>query len=1050
MKKIFAVTYLACFLPLGLNAQTAAKIFGVVHDQDGQAVAAASVDATGQKSAEKRKVTTSGNGEFTLSELPPDTYQITATCGTCNDASSVVEVGAGQSRNVQLEVNTKSSSDVISVDTHATTLDASSATLGINVTGTEIASLPVNGRNIAPLALTAPLVTNAGGANYSDLRFDGQSLEQSRYTVDGVDASSVVKAAPGFVPAPGFDFRLRTSVETVDEFRVDSAGYSSEDGGVTGAQIKLVSRAAGQAWHGSLFEYFRNDKLQARNFFDGANPTELRMNQFGGNAGGQVVKDKVFAFGSFEQLKQRAGLDLFESVPSADARARAAADVLPVLQILPAGFSATGDPDVDQSERRAVASQDETNLNARVDYLINAKQRLFVRYSRSSGTLLSPDNTTSARNISAQSAPDQSVVHWTDQVSTNIMDSLTLGVNRAPTRVSVLAAGTLGEARIGIGNAVFGGMDSPGGLTQLSSGDYGSGADYHGRTYSLQDGVTWLKGPHSISIGGEVRLVRVPFSTQGGTLYLFGGLDSFLSDQDVAVTYVADMPARTAEQEQYGWYAHDDWRISPQMLITFGLRYDYFSATREAQNRAELLNLNTFQVTPANGGFYAASKNGFEPRVAMTWSPKRLKGDTVFRIGAGIYDGTNAFLDTVWPIENSASRFLVDGVTYPQTSASLLGSGALQAMPRALDSSSFGRPQQNYVYTASVQQALPHQFVGQIAYLGSQSRHLAEEGVANLSYGIDPLTGGNLRPFTAFTPTDYLTNGGNSSYNALQLGLNRHLVDNLTLSTSYTWSRSIGDTQGAGDELAPQNPTCFECERADNNFDVRQSFNMTAVYGLPFGKNFRHLSKGWLSQALGGWTIAGAWNARTGLPVDVTIQRSNELFYSAQTGQYYSPYSDAIPANAVAMVNTPYGGEDRSVLRPNLIPGVNPYLKSDTGTLYLNPAAFAIPAAGTYGNLGRNSLRGPGFTQVDLQLSRTFAITERDKLQLRAEAFNLLNHPNFSNPTAMLPDALVDVQPNSAFNSTLASGFGMVNSTVGRTVGLGTSRQLQLSARFEF
>ena len=242
---------------------------------------------------------------------------------------------------------------------------------------------------------------------------------------------------------------------------------------------------------------------------------------------------------------------------------------------------------------------------------------------------------------------------------------------------------------------------------------------------------------------------------------------------------------------------------------------------------------------------------------------------------------------------------------------------------------------------------------------------------------------------------------------------------------------------------------CLACERSDNNFDIRQSFALNGVYALPFGKGQRHMSTGWASSALGGWSLAGAWNVHTGLPLNVLADRSNEIYYSAQTGQYYSP-SATLPANGAYVVNAPYGLESFDSFRPNLVPGVDPYLKNKGSLGWLNPAAFSMPLPGTFGDLGRNALRGPGFSQLDLQISRSFSIRERQSLEIRMEAFNLLNHTNFSNPTTILPDSSIDVQPGSPYTPDLAAGFGLLGSTVGRTVGLGTSRQIQLSARFQF
>jgi hypothetical protein len=281
----------------------------------------------------------------------------------------------------------------------------------------------------------------------------------------------------------------------------------------------------------------------------------------------------------------------------------------------------------------------------------------------------------------------------------------------------------------------------------------------------------------------------------------------------------------------------------------------------------------------------------------------------------------------------------------------------------------------------------------------------------------------------------------------MRLALNRHLVDNLTVSTSYNLRHSIGDSQGAGESRLTQIPGCLACDRADNDFDIRHTFSANLVYQLPLGKVQPHLRSGILSSLLGDWVLAGTWNARSGLPINVQLDRANEVFYSPGANRYYSP-SVELPSDAVAVVNAPGGLEGLSAFRPDYVSGVNPYDRNSTN--WLNPAAFAIPAPGKVGNLGRNALRGPGFYQFDFQLSRSFAIHENIRLEIRAEAFNVFNHPKFSNPTSLLPDALVETQPGQAYNRALASGFGILNSTVARTVGLGTSRQLQLGVRVYF
>jgi hypothetical protein len=682
-----------------------------------------------------------------------------------------------------------------------------------------------------------------------------------------------------------------------------------------------------------------------------------------------------------------------------------------------------------------------------MDYLLNVKNRFFTRYSRSNGNGITPDQSVTARNVSAATRPDQFVLGWSSELSASLINQMTAGLNRAPSSVGVDGGSALLSAsRLLIVGSADNSAVSPGGLVSLIGGVYGRAADYKGRSWNLVDNLDWLRGNHSIKTGIDYRAIVMPFQTMGGTTYQYSTLDNLPVNNDADVAYTPDLPFRTAQGKQFGAYVEDEWRLRSNLTLSFGLRYEYFSPTSEQQNRGSIFDLSTFTFQPVNGGFFNASKLGFVPRAALAWSPDRLRGDTVFRVGAGIYQGPTAILDTVQPIQNGAVPVFLGGASFPQTPQSLFNNPDATKTPFALDTSSFVHPQRNMVFSGSVQQALPGQMVAQIGYLGILSRHLTQQGTTNLATGVDPVTGDRIRTSDQFSAIQYLTNGGNSSYNALQLGLSRRLVNGPTLSASYNWAHSIGDSFGTGETQAAQNPTCLACERASNNFDVRNTFSLNSVYELPFGKNRKYLNSGLIASLAAGWSLAGVWNLRSGLPVNVLIQRSDEIY--RLDGVYYSPYGD-IPDGAVAVTNVPYGGEDRGVERPNLVAGVNPYVNK-SGTWFLNPAAFSIPLPGTIGNLGRNALRGPGFSQIDLQISRTFRVGEKHRIDLRAEAFNLANHVNFANPTSILPDSLVDVKPGSALNPDLASSFGQLNSTVGRTVGLGTSRQLQLSLRYQF
>jgi hypothetical protein len=357
-------------------------------------------------------------------------------------------------------------------------------------------------------------------------------------------------------------------------------------------------------------------------------------------------------------------------------------------------------------------------------------------------------------------------------------------------------------------------------------------------------------------------------------------------------------------------------------------------------------------------------------------------------------------------------------------------------------------PERNIQFGASIQQMLPGEFVAQIGYTGSLGRNLFQRSITNLITSVNPTTGAVTRQNPAFGEIDYKTSGGRDSYNALQLGLTRRYSKGLTVGVQYAWSHSLGTSQGSNEAITVQNPFCFECERGDGPADIRHYAYFNASYELPFGRGRSMLKEGVASAILGGWNLSGVLNVRTGLPINVFLVRPDVVNVDA-SGRVLAT-SGTPAAGSVAVVNTPGGGSTRATRRPNLVAGADPYLKDRNNLQWLNPAAFSIPAAGEYGNLGRNSLRGPGFSQIDFAVAKRIATAETQALEFRADFYNLLNTVNFSNPPATLPNTLPTMQPGQAFSTANSPGFGVITSTVGRTVGLGTSRQIQLGLRYSF
>jgi outer membrane receptor protein involved in Fe transport len=1040
------------FLLLGIAftgicpAQQEATIVGEVSNTEGRAIGGAKLVAVGSKTGEKRLSRSSADGSFVFPAIPADTWQITATFEASGDSSTTVTVAAGQSRTVLLELHMDSATTLVAIDTQATTIDTTSSRLGINVTSSETAELPVNGRTYAPLTLTAPGVVTGGTASFNDIRFNGQSADQNEVRLDGVDATSVISASPGFSQVPGFLFRLQASLDSIEEFRIDSALYPATEGHGSGGHVDLVSKSGSDQWHGALGEYLRNDEFDARNFFDGRDNNPMHMNQFGGSVGGALIRSRLFIFGSAEGLDQRAGFNVIEQSPSPSALANAAPLIQRLMAGVPAG-SATGDPDVNTALKSGVAVDDEIAYGMRVDYVASAKDRLFARETRARGDYSAPDNTIAPRSLSSILHSDHLVARWTRIQNAGLINEFTAGFNRLIDRLAISTSTLAAQGiRVDFGS----GLVMPGSLIELPVGYLGRGATFDGHHYHVGDLMTIVHGAHTIKLGGEAGVVRMPFSILGGTSYRFNDLDSFLQNRDGDVTTSGDLSGRAAAQQQFAGFVQDEWRIAPTVLINVGVRYEHYTATREEHNQAVLLDPSSLVSRQARGGFYPTSMAGFNPRIAISWAPGFGKGGTVIRVGAGSYEAPVSMIDTLAPILADANRSHAIGVNIPDTGAGTAGAKP-ESLPTTLDVGSFRHTARGYQYGISIQQAIPGKLVAQAAWVGSVSHHLEEWGQSNPLLGLQQA--GNettlLRANSNYSAVNFLTNGGNSSYNGLNVSASRRLVDNLTVTASYGWSHSIGDSSGAaGDAGLPQDPTCRACERGNSDFDVRHAFAANSLYDLPFGSHGRYLRSGWPARVLGGWTAGAVITMRTGLPVNVTIERPDEVYRDPSSGLWYST-SAIVPARSVLLMNIPGGGESRPTLRPNLVPGIDPYIRNSNGA-GLNPAAFSIPLPGTYGDLGRNSLRGPGFSQFDAQISRRLRIGERHSLVIRAEAFNLFNRANFANPQASLPDGLIDVQPGSAFSAKTAPGFGQIVSTVGRTVGLGASRQLQFGLRYEF
>src|ERR1035437_6174510 len=314
----------AMTIPMVHGQMDVARIVGTITDATGAVIPAATVTVKNESTGQSRRVVANERGVYFAAQLPPARYTLTAEATGMAPAEYTgisLQVGQERTLNVTLQPSTVSTEVVVSGGA-LTVIDTSSAAIGGNVSEREVAQLPINGRQISQLYLMAPGAVNFGTGTFDDMRFNGRSYEENAIRYDGIEAGGIISNNPsdfnGEIPGP---FRLQASLENVQEFRVESNNYPAEFGTGTGGQISIITKSGGNAYHGGIFEYFRNDALDARNFFDGANPSILRLNQFGGSAGGPIVENKLFFFAGFEELKQRTTSPFIESTPSAAVRA---------------------------------------------------------------------------------------------------------------------------------------------------------------------------------------------------------------------------------------------------------------------------------------------------------------------------------------------------------------------------------------------------------------------------------------------------------------------------------------------------------------------------------------------------------------------------------------------------------------------------------------------------------------------------------------------------------------------------------------------------------
>ena len=1096
------LVWLTSVLPA--SAQADGRFAGTVLDSSGAFVPGATVTVKNEKTGEERTATSSARGIYVVTNLKPSSYTIRVKSGDFAPLEYTgMQLLAGQEFHVDLELKPAGVTETVTVQGTTNAMDLSSARIGVNVGEREVLNLPINGRQMSQLMLQAPGSVNSGTGTWQDVRFSGRAIEQNAIRYDGVEGSSIIDAAPGNlngeIPTP---FKLQASLENVQEFRVESSNYPAEYGTGTGGQVNVVTKSGSNSVHGSVFEYVRNDAFDAPNYFDNLAhlpKSTLKQNQYGGSVGGPFMKDKAFFFGSYEGYRLDAGVNFVEAVPSDVAWARAVTAIAPLRPgfkspdavILP---GASKDPDFDIAQLQGLQTVRENAFSLRLDYKLSDRWSMYARGFHDQGKNNQPEGV-SGRIVNITDNPSNAIFNLQGLLSDRVTNELKIGYNSSPTRINGIApvingidfgnialnlSGSVANTGIA-GQGASSGIVVPGGLVRANSATNGRGQPYDPYSISFIDSLTTVRGNHYLKAGGEIRAIRLETDRLGGITYSFANVSAFMNDTASNVQYLGDVSApspfnngatgpRHVAQEYYIGYAQDEWHVSPLATLNLGLRYEYYTPLTETNDLQVKFNIDTGVIDPTTTKPYKTNKDSILPRVAFTLAP----GKWVMRSGFGIFVGPGQTEDQIQPVESDRISSTISNASFPVDQNALVANfvnnpNNRSFQPRAY-ANDYSIPERIYQYTFSVQRELPANMSATAAYVGSQGRNLFLRSVANNI--VQVLTNPNpanaaivVREFSIpvrdadgnitsvqnpYAEVDYKTSGGRDTYNALQLSLNKRASNGLATNAQYTLSRSRGNTAGSNEAQTAANNartlSDFDYDIGYNSFDVRHTFNLSVLYDIPYK------GTGASGLFLGGWHLGAILNARSGLPVPVQIVRPDVVYRDAAGNIFASPAADRI-----AIINTPRGGSSRNVRRPDLVPGVDPFIK-DGGLLFLNPAAFATPQPGTFGNLERNSISGPSFKQLDLVLAKRFPFAAGRNFEFRAEIFNLFNTVNFSNPVGTLPQAIPNsslteanrVQPGQPYTNATAGTFGTLTGTVGRTVGLGTPRQAQFAFRVNF
>lgn len=1008
----------------------ATALTGTVLDTTGAQVTGATVRIVNIDTNAARATITSGAGSYYLGNLSNGTYRLTVSAANfATQSVSGIQLSTGQTRTLDLRLNIERVSEQVNVIDVTPALAATTAEIGSVVETQQITDLPLNGRNIASVLALVPGAIDSGGGSLSSIRFAGRGTDDTNFRLDGIDASGIKAQNPNGT------LRLINSTEGIAEVKVTTLLYGADTGGTAGGQVEMVSKSGTNRFHGSVFDYLRNNYFDFKGPYDTKTPN-LKLNDFGSSLGGPIRKDRTFFFGSYEGIRQVVSTYLVAKVPSESFRAAvlaASPALAPFINAYPHANGAAIDANSAFYDAPGGTTQQEDSYLARGQHIINEKNNVVLRYRIDKGHISAPSG--SLRDLAlTDAAPMNATVQYVHVFTPTLLNEASLGFNRIRS-IGTTSGYLTNNQRIPWSLSVNN-------LTALARTTASQSAS---STYSLIDNLTKTSGRHTFKVGGELKEVHIDYSQVGTYQLQYNGYTQFQTNKLDAVTVVADEPIHGLRKLESFVYGQDTFKMRPNLTMTFGMRYEFFNVLHEVHGRSVAWDNDTCGPTgqcPVGGLFTIPVYGNIEPRFSFGWEPSIFHGKTVVRGGAGVYHGEAQLGDLNAPSDNYTTRYGLAPAQFPGLSwpvDNFVAQAALSAQaiqPRGLQRDRLD-PRVTQ-YGLEVQTALPYRFILDTGYIGSWGDHQFYR-----TYRNNFLYGTTTRPYPAFDQVDYKEAEGTTNFNGWQSSLQRLFQNGLAVQFNYLYSHALNDgATGGGEADYPNNVACMACEYSSSDQDATHVISADVVYNLPLGRGQKYLNHGLTGQLLGGISLDSIFGSRSGLPINVVLSR---------------------PQSAILDGNNTEHTAGQPNLRPNLAPGVSltpPGGRSSLpGRQWINPAAFSEPANGAWGNAPRNPVRGPGLWQSDLGAGKKFKVGDRLSGEFRGEMFNIFNRSEYANPSgnfttvANAIDAY-NAKPTAA-NATAVTAaqasFSNTTATVnGGATGSGTPRRIQFALRFTY